>query len=155
MSSVLPFNENVKPLFTLVSYMLTGLFALSLIGVWSGYQGYSPLWLFRFLSLAALMMLSGFVLGMGCVVNAEKQSFTFHLKGLVWGIILVVTSGAAVILLEPKVGVFLSGLLFLLLWQVELKTNMARVYPEWLWVGRTKLSMAIALCHMLLWLTVG
>ena len=155
MSSVLPFNENVKPLFTLISYLLAGLFALSLFGVWSGYQDYSPIWLFRFLSLAALMMLSGFVLGMGCVVNAEDQSFTFHLKGLVWGIILVMTSGASVILLEPKVGVFLSGLLFLLLWQVELKTNMARVYPEWLWVGRTKLSMAIALCHMLLWLTVS
>lgn len=155
MSSALPFNENVKPLFTILSYLLVTMFALSLFSIWSGYQGYSPVWLFRFLSLATLMVLSGFVLGMGCVVNAEGQSFTFHLKGLVWGIILVVSSGAAVILLEPKVGVFLAGLLFLLLWQVELKTNMARVYPEWLWIGRTKLSMALALCHMLLWLTVS
>lgn len=129
-------------------------FALFTLLNWLDFQQYSALWLFRFFSLAILTFLAGTLFGLSFVVNVESESYSLNTGGLIWGAVLVLASGFGVVLLQAKVGVFVAGLLYLLLWQVELKSNLYRAYPEWFWVLRTKASMFIALCHMLLWLTL-
>lgn len=154
MSNTSIFNPAVAPLLKLLTYSTMAVFAVLTLLNWTGLEQYSALWLFRFFSLAMLTFLAGSLFGLGLVVKVEGESYSLNTSGLVWGALLVLVAGFGVTLLQPKVGLFVAGLLFLVLWQVELKSNLARAYPEWFWVMRTKASMVIALCHMLLWLTL-
>ena len=149
------FNESSKSIVTLLGYLFILPLLVSLVLNWTGYSAYSPLWMFRLFSLALLTLMSGFILGIACVIKPQDESFSFQLNGVVWGCLLVIVTGVGVVFIVPKAGVFIAGLLFLVLWQVELKSNLSRLYPEWFWVLRTKLSMAIAMSHILLWLTLA
>lgn len=157
MSQTSIFNPTVAPLLKLTSYIAMLLFVLLTIVNWTGLEAYSALWLFRLFSLASLTFIAGSLFAMALIVNLDQQQLSFELneKGLVWGAILVFFAGSGAVLLEPKVGLFVSGLLFLVLWQVELKSNLAKAYPDWFWQLRTQVSMVIALCHILLWMTLG
>ncbi len=149
------FNPKLAPVSKLLSYaMIVGFIVLTLCN-WLDFELYSALWLFRFYSLAMLTFLAGSLFGIALLIKVEDQSYHLNISGLLWGAILVLVAGFGVVLLQPKAGVFIAGLLFLVLWQVELKSNLARAYPEWFWVLRTKASMVIAMCHMLLWITLG
>lgn len=148
------FNPAVEPLIKLLTYSTMAVFAVFTLFNWIEFEHYSALWLFRFFSLAILTFLAGSLFGLSLVLKVEGESFQLNTGGIVWGALLVLCAGFGVILLQAKAGVFIAGLLFLVLWQVELKSNLARAYPEWFWVMRTKASMFIALCHIALWLTL-
>lgn len=149
------FNPSVEPLIKLLTYTTMAVFVILTLLNWTDFEQYSALWLFRFFSLAILTFLAGTLFGLSLVLKVDSDSYSLNTGGIVWGSLLVLAAGFGVILLQAKAGVFIAGLLFLVLWQVELKSNLARAYPEWLWVLRTKASMVIAMCHILLWMTVG
>ncbi len=149
------FNPAIEPLLKLLCYTTSFIFVVLAVINWTGFELYSPLWLFRFFSLATLTFMAGILIGLALVIRFESKSFSLNLSGMVWGALLVLAAGFGVILLQAKAGLFVAGLLFLVLWQVELKTNLSRAYPEWFWVLRTKMSMVIAMCHILLWMTIA
>lgn len=149
------FNPALEPVLKLMSYLTLAGFVVLTLCNWIDFQYYSALWLFRFFSLAMLTFMAGTLVGIALLIKTDSDSYSLNLGGMLWGAILVLVAGFGVILLQPKAGIFIAGLLFLVLWQVELKSNLARAYPEWFWVLRTKASMVIALCHILLWMTLG
>lgn len=157
------FNDDFKTIFSTVGYLGVLPFYLFLLMSWFGDSVlgnvsetvYDPIWLFRFFSISILAFMTGSLWSISFAVTAQQETFEFKPLGLVFGSVFILILGFGVLLLEPTVGIFIAALLYLVLWQIELKTNLARLYPEWYWVLRTKLTMAVALAHILLWMTLG
>ena len=150
------FSDQFRSLFSIIGYLGVVPFYLLLLMNWfeSNLYLYDPLWLFRFYSLAILAFMCGSLWTMAFSVKPENETFEFKPAGLVFGAVAIVISGVALMMLKPSVGVFVAALLYLVLWQVELKTNLSRLYPQWYWVLRTKLTMMVAASHILLWMTL-
>ncbi|NVK23876.1 MAG: DUF3429 domain-containing protein [Gammaproteobacteria bacterium] len=153
------FNDQFRSLLSAVGYLGVLPFYAFMLLTWFGssigYDGFEPIWLFRFYAISILAFMTGTLWSIAFAVQPENETFEFKPAGLIFGSVFVVLAGFGLLIPEPKVGVFVTALLFLVLWQIELKTNLARLYPEWYWVLRTKLTMAVALAHILLWLTLG
>lgn len=155
MTKINYFDDSVRPLILFFSYSALVIFVLLMLSNWFDVLNYAPLWAFRFFSVVILSFLAGSLWGLAFVLMPQDQTFEFKRFGLIWGGLIVVLSGWGLLFVDAKVGVFITALIYLVLWQIELKTNLAKLYPEWYWVLRTKLTMGVAMCHILLWLTLS
>lgn len=110
---------------------------------------------FKYLSTGIACFMAGCLWGAAFFVKLDSENFEFNRFGAIFGGLLVVLISVSTLMLSNKVGLFLAAMVFLLLWQVENKTNLAKIYPEWYWVLRTQASMVVAAIHMLLWMLMS
>ena len=110
---------------------------------------------FRFYSLAILSFIAGSLWPLGFLADLSSPNRPVRQSGLLWGAITVCIAGWGSLLLEGKAGVFVSALLFLVVWQIEQKTLLAKNYPDWYTVLRAQLTMVVAVCHIFVWLTLS
>lgn len=115
----------------------------------------SALEIFRGYSLAILSFMAGALWPLGFLADLSNEKRQVRQGGLLWGAIFVSLCGWGALFLEPKAGVFVSALLFLVVWQIEQKTLLAKQYPEWYTVLRTQLTMVVAMSHIVIWLTLA
>lgn len=108
----------------------------------------------RLFGTALLSFLTGCVFLAGAVFNSDEESFDFKARGALWGSVLVFSATVGCWFLAGKVGLFVLALLYLLIWQIENKTSLSRLYPQWYWEMRTKLTMAVVSVYMLVWMTL-
>jgi len=111
--------------------------------------------IFRYYSLAILSFVAGALWPLGFLVNLSTPNRPIRQAGLLWGAITVCLAGWGSLMLAGKAGVFVSALLFLVLWQIEQKTLLAKNYPEWYTDFRTLLTMVVAATHIMVWLTLA
>jgi hypothetical protein len=147
--------ETVKPLVKLLTYGGMAVFVALVISYWMAPSQAPIIGLLRHFSLVILMFMTGLLWGVAYFADLDGQSTKLNRHGLIWGGALLVIAATGNSLLEDKINVFLSAMLFLLVWQIEKKTEAYRVYPEWYWVLRTQASMTVAICHLLVWLTLA
>ena len=115
----------------------------------------SPLQVFRFYSLAILSFMAGALWPLGFLVDMSTEKRAIRRGGLLWGGILVCLAGWGSLMLDAKAGVFVSALLFLVIWQIEQKTLLAKNYPDWYTPFRAILTMVVAICHIGVWLMLS
>lgn len=147
------FNQALKPALTTLTYLSCAVFAILTILLWMPIDDFDALAVFRNFSALIICFVAGLLWGMAFVLNNPNSKIAFQPQGLFWGALLIFLGTVGVLFLEVKSGVFIAALLYLVLWQVENKSNLARLYPEWFWVLRTKATMIVAICHMLIWMT--
>jgi hypothetical protein len=99
-----------------------------------------------------LGFLAGVVFLASVILESISDSFEFKARGALWGSLLIFSCGFGVWFLEGKSGIFILSLLYLILWQIENKTLLSRIYDQWYWVMRTKLTMLVVSCFMLVWM---
>ena len=130
---------------------------LTLAVWWPGLSPFAtdPLVIFRLYSLAILSFIAGALWPLGFLADMSTDKRPIRRGGLLWGAILVCLAGWGSLLLEAKVGVFVSALLFLVIWQIEQKTLLAKNYPDWYTAFRAQLTMVVAICHIGIWLTLS
>jgi hypothetical protein len=146
------FVDDVKKNVRLLTYIAIVLFTT--LAVITFFPAYSEVSLnaFKFLATGIACFMAGCLWGIAFILQVKNKDIEFHRFGLIWGGLLVVLISCGTLLLTNKVGLFLGAIAFLLLWQIENKTNLVRLYPEWYWVLRTKATMSVALLHMVLWM---
>ena len=110
---------------------------------------------FRGYSIAILSFMAGALWPLGFLVNMSSPNRPVRQSGLLWGSIFVTIAGWGSFFLVAKAGVFVSALLFLVIWQIEQKTLLAKNYPDWYTVLRAQLTMVVAACHIFVWLTLS
>ena len=110
---------------------------------------------FRYYSLAILSFVAGALWPLGFLADLSTDKRPVRQSGLLWGAIIVCLAGWGSLLLAGKAGVFVTALLFLVLWQIEQKTLLAKNYPTWYTDFRTLLTMVVAATHILVWLTLS
>jgi len=114
-----------------------------------------PLTIFRLYSVTILSFLAGALWPLGFLADLSTDKRPVRRGGLLWGSGIVCLAGWGSVMLEAKAGVFVSALLFLVIWQIEQKTLLAKNSPEWYTAFRAMLTMVVAICHIGIWLTLG
>jgi hypothetical protein len=109
----------------------------------------------RLYSAVIISFIAGSVWSAALLIQIGKETLVFNRKNLMLGASFVAVLSWLVLFIDAKAGVVFYAFLFLVFWQIELKTNLARIYPQWFWTLRTKQTMAIALCLMGVWMTLG
>ena len=109
----------------------------------------------RLYSVIIVSFIAGSIWSAALMIKLDKETFVFNRKALMFGAGFVAILSWLVIFINPEAGVFIAALLYLVLWQIELKTNLSRIYPEWFWTLRTKQTMLIVVCLIGVWMTLG
>lgn len=149
--------DTLKPTIGFMSWCAIVPFVISPFFIWFGLfnEDINVLELLRLYSAVIVSFVAGSVWSGALLIQHGKEAFEFNRKSLMLGAGFIAVLSWLLLFLEAKVGVFISALLFLVLWQIELKTNLAKVYPQWYWTLRTKQTMVIALCLIGIWITLG
>lgn len=151
-----PLNSSVsKSTIALLFYFLSLPVVLLAITILIANEPQQMLAAFRTYSVALMSMFCGVTLGSALWLNTESSSVEFKAQGAIWGAGLLIMCAWSCTLLETKVGVFISALLFLVLWQVELKTNLTKIAPLWFGELKTKVTMLAVVCHMTVWMLLS
>lgn len=151
------FSESLKPTIHFMSWCALIPFIVCTLLVWFPVASmeFDPLNVLRLYSAIIVSFVAGSVWSAAVYIQLGKETFEFNRKNLMLGAGFIVILSWLVLFITAKAGVFIAALLFLVLWQIELKTNLARIYPQWFWTLRTKQTMIIALCLMATWMTLG
>lgn len=154
------FTTELKPTISFMSWFAIAPFIVCTVLTWFPILplfglDFDVLLIVRLYSAIIVSFVAGSVWSAAFLIQLNNEKFDFNRKGLMFGAGLVSILSWLIIFIVPKAGVFISALLFLVLWQIELKSNLAKVYPEWFWTLRTKQTMIIALSLMGIWLTLG
>ena len=110
--------------------------------------------IFRFYSIVILSFMAGALWPLGFLADLSTDKRTVVRAGLLWGAITIALAGWGTLFLLPKVAIFVSALLFLVVWQVEIKTRLVKNYPAWYSGLRAGVTMVVAICHMAVWMTL-
>ena len=114
-----------------------------------------PIIIFRTYSAVILSFLAGSLWASGLFASQIQGKVQVRTRSLLWsGIILSLFTWGA-LFISAKAGLFVGAMLFLVVWQVEQKTELTRCYPAWYTELRAKLSMIVGALHILIWLTVS
>jgi hypothetical protein len=151
------FSASLKPTINFMSWCAILPFIACTLLIWFPVTSLEldVLNILRLYSVVIVSFVAGSVWSAALLIQLGKETLVFNRKNLMLGAGFVAVLSWLVLFIDAKAGVFISALLFLVLWQIELKTNLARIYPEWFWTLRTKQTMVIALCLMGVWMTLG
>lgn len=111
--------------------------------------------IFRFYSIVILSFMAGALWPLGFIADLSTPKRMVVRTGLLWGAIMVALAAWGTLFLLPKVGVFVSALLFLVVWQIEIKTQLIKSYPLWYSNLRAGVTMCVAICHLGVWMTLA
>ena len=114
-----------------------------------------PVHHFRLYSVVILSFLAGMLWAFGLVANKVQGAVAIRARSLLWSAILLSLLGWGNLFIDAKAALFVGAMLFLVVWQIEQKTELARHYPVWYANMRARLSMAVAMCHFIIWLTIS
>ncbi|MDA8621906.1 DUF3429 domain-containing protein [Psychrosphaera sp.] len=117
--------------------------------------GGDPLFIFRMYSAVILSFLAGSLWVFGLLAGQYQQQVKVRSRSLIWSAILLSILAWGNIFIVGKAALFVGGLLFLVVWQIEQKTELTKCYPTWYTDLRAKLSMSVAALHIIIWLTVS
>lgn len=111
--------------------------------------------IFRFYSIVILSFMAGALWPLGFIADLSTDKRKVVRTGLLWGSIMIALAGWGTLFLLPKVAIFVSALLFLVVWQIENKTELVKSYPQWYASLRAAVTMAVSICHMSVWMTIA
>lgn len=86
------------------------------------------------------------------VEKSKLNQYQARLLPLVLAALILPLVGWYSLTWSDKAGLFVLAMLFLTLWQVEQKTNVAKLHPKWYWALRTQCSMIVAASSIGYWL---
>ncbi len=115
----------------------------------------NALTIFRFYGAIILSFLAGNLWVFGLLANHIQQQHSVRTRSLIWSAIFISLLAWGNLFIPGKAALFLGALLFLVVWQVEQKTDLTKCYPAWYTDLRAKLSMSVAALHIVIWLTVS
>lgn len=110
--------------------------------------------IFRFYSIVILSFMAGALWPLGFIADLSTDKRKVVRSGLLWGAISIALAGWGTLFLLPKVAIFVSALLFLVIWQIEIKTLLVKSYPQWYAGLRAGVTMVVAICHIGVWMTL-
>lgn len=111
--------------------------------------------IFRFYSIVILSFMAGALWPLGFIADLSSEKRNVVRSGLLWGAIAIALAAWGTLFLLPKVAIFVSALLFLVVWQIEVKTQLVKSYPQWYAELRAVVTMVVAVCHMAVWMTIA
>ncbi|GAB2997441.1 DUF3429 domain-containing protein [Psychrosphaera aestuarii] len=114
-----------------------------------------PLTVFRAYSAVILSFLAGTLWVFGLIATQYQQQVEVRSKSLIWSAIFLSVIAWGNLFIAGKAALFVAGLLFLVVWQIEQKTELTKCYPAWYTELRAKLSMIVGALHIIIWLTIS
>lgn len=114
-----------------------------------------PVHHFRLYSVVILSFLAGMLWVYGLIAHKLHTAVEIRTRTLLWSGILMSLLGWGNLFIDAKAALFVGAMLFLVVWQIEQKTELARSYPLWFANMRARLSMTVAICHFIIWLTIS
>ena len=114
-----------------------------------------PVSLFRIYSAIILSFLAGALWSFGLVAGLVQKQVEIRTRSLIWSGILLSLLAWGNLFISARAALFVAAMLFLTVWQVEQKTELSRYYPMWYANMRARLSMIVAITHIVIWLTIS
>jgi hypothetical protein len=115
--------------------------------------------LFQFYSVVILSFLAGTLWFSGLfstlIQQGAAKSVVLRPRSLLWSGIFLSLLAWGNLFIDQKASLFVAALLFLVVWQVEQKTELSKCYPAWYTRLRAQLSMIVGALHMMIWLTIS
>lgn len=112
-------------------------------------------YVFRLYSTIILSFLAGSLWSFGLIATQLKTQVEIRSRSLIWSAIALSLLAWGNLFIPARAALFVGAMLFLVVWQIEQKTELARSYPMWYANMRARLSMAVAACHIIIWLTIS